>query len=446
MKIMICIDLKSTWRLHGPADHPKIREALLMPKLTKKFIETEIQRPASGQIFYRDDILQGFALRVTRGSMSYVAECRVNGVNRRITIGPHGPLTPELARKEAQKLLYMMVTGYDPVLEQAKHRKSTVTLQEVLDKYLASRTLRPNSVRCFRQMIKRCLGDWLSQPIAGITKEMVEVRHRQLTKVTKQGTSGKAQANEAMVRLSILINFAAKRYEIDGRSIIENNPVERLTQMRAWHKIPSRQTVIPDHKLAQWYKVVRSLKDRKIRDYLLVLLFTGLRRNEAASLRWSDIDMKAKVLTVRAEISKNYREHRLPLSSFLQALFAQRKLHTGDSEFVFPGRSKDRHMMDSKYVISQVGEKCGCKFILHDLRRNFLTAAERLDVPHYALMKLANHTSRKDATFSYVVVDVERLRGFMEKISEHFLRLLEADVSDLNRTFKIFEIDYSGSD
>lgn len=69
--------------------------------------------------------------------------------------------------------------------------------------------------------------------------------------------------------------------------------------------------------------------------------------------------------------------------------------------------------------------------MLHDLRRNFLTAAERIDVPHYALRKLANHVSASDVTAGYLVVDVERLRGFMEKISQHFLRLLEAEVSHL---------------
>lgn len=335
-----------------------------MPKLTKRFIESKITRPPRGQIIFRDSELRGFALRVTSGSMSYIVECRVNGVNRRITIGPHGPLTPDQARKEAQKLLAMMTPGRDPVAEATKLKVASVTLQEVLDKYLMTRTLRPNSVRNFKQVLERCLGDWLTEPIASITKAMVEVRHRELTKVTRQGSSGKAQANIAMERLSILINFAASTYEIDGQPIIQNNPVDRLTQMRAWHRIPRRQSVIPDHKLASWYRAFVSLKDQKISDYLLLLLFTGLRRNEAASLRWSDIDLDSKVLTVRASIAKNNREHRLPLSQFLQLLLLKRKFESGHSEFVFPGRGSKMHMVDSKHVISQVGEKCGCRFMI----------------------------------------------------------------------------------
>ena len=74
--------------------YPKIRKPPSVPKLTKRFIEHNILRPVSEQVIYRDDELRGFGLRVTRGSLSYIVECRVNGTNRRITIGPHRPVKP----------------------------------------------------------------------------------------------------------------------------------------------------------------------------------------------------------------------------------------------------------------------------------------------------------------------------------------------------------------
>jgi len=64
-------------------------------------------------------------------------------------------------------------------------------------------------------------------------------------------------------------------------------------------------------------------------------------------------------------------------------------------------------------------------------RHTFLTTAEKLDVPHYVLKKLANHVSASDVTGGYIVVDVERLRRYMSLISEHFLKLLDARISDL---------------
>ncbi len=71
------------------------------------------------------------------------------------------------------------------------------------------------------------------------------------------------------------------------------------------------------------------------------------------------------------------------------------------------------------------------KFTLHDLRRTFLTTAEIVEVPHYALKKLANHVSQADVTSGYVVVTVERMRVYMDRISNHFLNAMEIDQNDL---------------
>src|SRR5688572_28194551 len=98
-----------------------------MPKLTKKYVDT-IEPPAAGQRFIRDDELKGFALRVTPGSKTYIVEGRVkgSGTNRRITLGKHGKLTAELARREAKQVLAAMATGHDPVIELAEHKTKQV--------------------------------------------------------------------------------------------------------------------------------------------------------------------------------------------------------------------------------------------------------------------------------------------------------------------------------
>jgi integrase len=234
-----------------------------------------------------------------------------------------------------------------------------------------------------------------------------------------------------MELLCTVINFAMNKYEVDNKPIIQKNPVNRLSQIRAWHVLPRRQNVIPDHRLPDWYQAVISLRDKKVRDYLLFLLFTGLRRTEAATLKWEDVDLEGKVLTIRSEVAKNHHEHRLPLTEFLLALLTQRRGKTQDSEFVFPGRGNKKHMVDSDHVYHGMVEKSGIQFTPHDLRRTFLTTAEMVEVPHYALKKLANHVSRQDVTSGYVVVNVERLRVYMDRISNHFIEVVGAKLSDL---------------
>jgi hypothetical protein len=52
-------------------------------RLTKTAID-HIKPPARGQVFFRDESLMGFALRVTpSGAKSFIVETRINGRMRR---------------------------------------------------------------------------------------------------------------------------------------------------------------------------------------------------------------------------------------------------------------------------------------------------------------------------------------------------------------------------
>jgi hypothetical protein len=60
-------------------------------------------------------------------------------------------------------------------------------------------------------------------------------------------------------------------------------------------------------------------------------------------------------------------------------------------------------------------------FSVHDLRRTFITVAESLDIPAYALKRLLNHRAAGDVTAGYIVIDVERLRRPMQHITDFLL-------------------------
>ena len=68
-------------------------------------------------------------MRITaRGVKTFVLQRRVNGKERRITIGRFGPLTAEQARREATKLLGAIATGRDPVAERKHAAVEAVTV------------------------------------------------------------------------------------------------------------------------------------------------------------------------------------------------------------------------------------------------------------------------------------------------------------------------------
>ena len=320
--------------------------------------------------------------------MTYFVEKRVNGRNRRVTIGKHPLWSPEQARYEALTLLTSMAKGENPARTIDIPKSTSLTLEQAFDEYLQSKTFRRNSILTFTRVIKGNLQDWLDKPVTAITRSMVEDRFKQLSSGSKRGTSGKANANLTMHVLRAILNYVNLRYEVDGEPLLAVNPVSRLTQTRAWHRIPQRQGVIPDHKLAAFYKAVQNLGNPTARDYYLVLLFTGLRRNQAAQLEWRDIDLESKTLTIRADLNKGGHEFRLPLSTFVFDLLSRRHAVKNGSSMCSQ-ESEARPYHGCYATLRKLRQESGCNFIIHDIRRTTLTCAELLGTPHYALKKLS---------------------------------------------------------
>jgi hypothetical protein len=122
----------------------------------------------------------------------------------------------------------------------------------------------------------RCV-NFVDKPITAITKDMVKQRHHELTiSPNRLGTSGHGRANNALKKLSTLINFASDRYGVDDEPLIKTNPVTRLSRNRAWHRISPRQGIIVDNNLKPWYRSVATLQHEVTRDFLIFLLLTGI--------------------------------------------------------------------------------------------------------------------------------------------------------------------------
>ena len=149
-------------------------------------------------------------------------------------------------------------------------------------------------------------------------------------------------------------------------------------------------------------------------------MLTGLRRREAAPLRWAGVDLVNRTLTVRA--TKNGDDHTLPLSDYLHTLLTARRQADPRGVYVFPGVGKSGHLEEPKKAVARITEKTGIHCTIHGLRRTFITVAESLDIPAYALKRLLNHRTGADVTAGYIVIDTERLREPMQKITNFILK------------------------
>ena len=383
-------------------------------RLTRRTID-EIPHTESGQIFYRDTLLTGFGLRVGTQSKVYYAEGQVNRKTRRVTIGRADVFAPEIARKKALALLGEMAEGHDPNAEKKREVATKVTLADAFDSFFAARPhLSKHTVENYSRSARLYLKTWRKKPINEITRQMVLKRHQELS-----AEVGKTTANNVFRHFRSVYNFAAVTHDE-----LPPNPAQILTQARAWHREQRRQTLVSAQDLPMWWKAVHA-EPEYARDFLLTALFTGMRRGELMALRWENVDLVAK--TLHLPKTKNGDPLTLPLSIFLFDLLSGRLERSNGSPFVFPGPGKDGHLIETKKFLSRVGAGSGVSFTLHDLRRTFITIAEGLDVPYYALKRLLNHRANGDVTGGYIVVNAERLRGPVEQVAQRILELANAE-------------------
>ncbi len=382
-------------------------------QITKRTID-QLPHPKAGQTWHLDRDLKGFGVCVGRSTKTYFAQRDIHGRTVRVTIGRHGPFTAEAARKRARELLAQMASGQNPNHAKREARARGITLAEAYGDYLEARKgLRPSTRRDYARVINTYLADWRRLPLAELSKDMVAQRHRDLG-----DTRGTFTANSTMRVLRAIYNFARATHEH-----LPENPVYRLSQTRAWYREDRRRGMIKPHELATWYQAVMSLQSSVARDYLRLLLFTGLRRSEAASLQWDDVDLVGRTLTIQD--TKNREPHVLPLSGFLWEMLVARQEASPTSPWVFPAPSESGHLSEPKTAVRQVANASGISFTPHDLRRTFLTIAEGFDISAYALKRLANHKMKGDVTAGYIVSDGERLREPMQRITDHITSRIE---------------------
>lgn len=400
-------------------------------KLSKSVIE-KLSAPTRGQAFYRDTELPGFGLRISEGgTKAFIIETRVNGRMRRVTLGRYGVLTAEQARQYARQELGKIALGRDPARERQDARLKATTLKHAFSEFAKARKhLSASTLKDYNRIFNTIFKPWHDKALTEINKQMVLHKHQELAE-----TRGKAHADLSMRFLRALLNFAKEVYDDPyGKPLLPENPVRVLTTTRAWHKFERRQTYIRPADLSRWYRAVESLRlceltdpnlpgeedysqYETVADLLELLLFTGLRRQEAMSLRWADVDLRNWLLTIRK--TKNGNSLNLPLSDHLVKLLAGRR-EAAVNPYVFPGKGGHGHLIEPKRQIKKVIEASGIAFTAHDLRRTFITVAESLDISMYAIKRLVNH-KLNDVTAGYIVTDIERLRDPMQKITNYLL-------------------------
>jgi integrase len=160
----------------------------------------------------------------------------------------------------------------------------------------------------------------------------------------------------------------------DGEyTILSSNPAARMFKLRRKNpEKPCDRRIALDKLGLVWLELqrrrtaARTIDQRTAVDWVATMLLTGMRLTESASLKWTDLNLDAKTITLRGDVEpdddnptlfagvKNHNEVTLPMSTLLHSILAERKAPAPESDKVTRRRRVQRA---SEYVFASFGEK-----------------------------------------------------------------------------------------
>src|SRR5262249_47738649 len=174
-----------------------------------------------------------------------------------------------------------------------------------------------------------------------------------------------------------------------------------------------------------------SATDSDFGKMIKLLLLTGCRRSEIGDLKWSEVDLEKRTITLPRERTKNHQQHVVPLSDAALAILADIKQRNHDHVFGrigsgYQGWSKRKIKFDKVVKLKDT-------WTLHDLRRTVRTGLGQLGIqPHIAEAALNHIPPKLIRTYDRNKYETEK-RAALDQWATH-LKTVVAQATGANVT------------
>jgi integrase len=331
-------------------------------KITSRAVDS--LSAGSKPAFLWDSEVTGFGVRVSpNGVKSYVIQYRPAGgrsvLSRRLTIGHHGaPWTPDMARKEALRLLGEVAKGGNPQAERSEARRAP-TVAELAARFLAEHAnvrTRPRTAAEYKRLL-----DQFIVPALG-RRKVADVRGSDVARLHLARRGKPRDANHMRSVLSKMFNLA----EVWGLRPANTNPcrhVERYGERR-------RERFLSEQELARLGAALAEAERTGEGNPLAVaairlLVLTGARKSEVLGLRWEYLTADGTALRLPESKTGAKTIH---LNAPARALLAGLPRLEGDAH-AFPGRREGQPIRSIELTWRMVRARAGLADVhIHDLR------------------------------------------------------------------------------
>ena len=433
--------------------------------------------PDKQQAFLWDANTPGLGLRKTpAGKPAYVFQARWQGKDIRITIGSPSAWTIPDAQAKARELQRLIDEGKDPrylkreaiaeaEAKQEQDKARAVTVGDVWAAYIEAR--RPywgdlhyqDHIKLARKggvMPKRGInggGLTIDMPLyALMTLRLSELDAPTIEAwAAEQAKTRPTSARLAWRLLKVFLNWCSEQPEYATIMPAKNAAATRKARESLGRPKPKQDALLREQ-LPAWSAAVRKIGNPVISAYLQTLLLTGARPGEVLTMRWEDVNMQWRGITIRDKVEG---DRVIPMPDYLRQLLNSLPRR---NEWVFassrtvsmdPANIKRRELraqdkgqpMNVAAVLqasesghiseprSQHADACRVAGIepvsLHGLRRSFKSLSEWLELPAGVVAQIMGHKPSATAEKHYTVRPLDLLRLHHEKLVAWILEQAE---------------------
>lgn len=341
--------------------------------------------------------LKGFGVRVnTGGSKTYFVQFRVNGRERKVTIGRAEAVKAELARRKARELLGEAAQGIDHVAvthsEKSAHTISDLGLK-FIEEYVPHH-LKPSTQADYTRSINNFILPILGKvKVKDLTRQEIAAWHHKFADTPYQ-------ANRMLGTLSVMLTQA----EIWGMRPESQNPCLRVKRFKE-HKRERFLSSAELSRLADALELEAVTAPITAAAFRLLIL-TGCRLGEIQKLKWEEVDFERE--EIRLTDTKTGRRTVYLSPQGIEILNSIPRID--GNPYVITGRETGQHLTDMQKPWRRIRKEAKLEDVrIHDLRHTFAAnaASQGLSLP--MIGKLLGHTqAQTTARYAHLAADPVR--------------------------------------
>lgn len=337
-----------------------------------------------------DGLLTGLYLVVQpSGAKSWAVRYRHGGKSRKMTLGPYPAVDLGQARKAGKEALQAVAEGRDPGVQkitakiEAKAGRDLIgtVFADFLNRHAKNRRTRPGMEKMWNLHVA---DRWRGRRVQDIRKrDIIEL----LDDLEDGGMT--VGSNRVLALVRKFFNWCVDRDIIDAPPTAGVKP--RFAET-------TRERVLDDDEIERLWKATETV-GYPFGPLTRLLLVTGQRLDEVASMPWSELKLDKQLWSLPGERTKNKRAHDVPLSDLAIEIIEGLPKIAGTRPYLFTttGETPVSGFSRAKAILDRtIAEDGGAEvphWTFHDLRRTASTKMQRIGIAPHVIDAVTNHKS-----------------------------------------------------